>query len=120
MPGYLIEIRHAQTADAEQQAYDTIYQTRSLTQNDSLYLWFLERVARHGSGRLLDVSCGEGAFLRFARRAGFDTVGIDFSHIALQHASCSDPASRMALADAQRLPFADESFDIVTNIGSLE
>jgi SAM-dependent methyltransferase len=120
MPGYLIEIRHVQTEDAEQQAYDTIHGTRSLTQNDSLYLWFLEHVARYGPGRLLDVSCGEGTFLRFARRAGFEAVGIDFSQIALRHACQSDPSSRLALADAQRLPFADETFDVVTNIGSLE
>ena len=120
MPAYLTEIRHVQTEDAEQQAYDTIHGTRSLTQNDSLYLWFLEQVARYGPGKLLDVSCGEGTFLRFARRAGFEAVGIDFSQIALRHACQSDPSSNLALADAQRLPFADESFDVVTNIGSLE
>jgi SAM-dependent methyltransferase len=117
---YPIEIRHESTVTAEQQAYDTIYATRGIGQRDSFYLWFLELVAKYGSGRLLDVSCGEGTFLRFARRAGFRASGIDFSAIALQKARGYVPGIALALANAQQLPFADHSFDIVTNIGSLE
>jgi SAM-dependent methyltransferase len=120
MPGYLIEIRHEQTEPAEQQAYDRIYSTRGINQRDSLYLWFLERVAHYGRGRLLDVSCGEGTFMRLARRAGFDAVGIDFSPAALQKNQRANAHNPVALANAQRLPFPENSFDVVTNIGSLE
>jgi SAM-dependent methyltransferase len=120
MPGYLIEIRHEQTEIAEKQAYDRIYSIRGINQRDSLYLWFLGHVARYGAGKLLDVSCGEGTFLRLAQRAGFHPIGIDFSSAALYKAQRATPSASIALANAQRLPFADESFDVVTNIGSLE
>jgi SAM-dependent methyltransferase len=120
MPGYLIEIRHEQTESAEQEAYDQIYSTRGINQRDSLYLWFLEQVARYGHGRLLDVSCGEGSFLHLARRAGFEAIGIDFSAAALRKSQRINSINQVALANAQQLPFSDNSFDVVTNIGSLE
>ncbi len=117
---YPIEIRHEPTEIAEQQAYNTIYAKQGIDQRDSFYLWFLDRVVRYGRGRLLDVSCGEGSFIRFARRAGFATTGIDFSAVALQKAQRRVPGTVLSLANAQQLPFADNSFDVVTNIGSLE
>jgi SAM-dependent methyltransferase len=117
---YPIEIRHEPTEIAEQQAYNTIYAKHGIDQRDSFYLWFLDQVVRYGRGRLLDVSCGEGSFIRFARRAGFATIGIDFSAVALQKAQRRVPSTVLALANAQQLPFADNSFDVVTNIGSLE
>jgi SAM-dependent methyltransferase len=117
---YPIEIRHEPTEIAEQQAYNTIYAKQGIDQRDSFYLWFLDQVVRYGRGRLLDVSCGEGSFIRFARRAGFATIGIDFSAVALQKAQRRVPSTVLALANAQQLPFADNSFDVVTNIGSLE
>ena len=117
---YPIEIRHEPTETAERDAYDAIYATRGIGQRDSFYLWFLGLVAKHGSGRLLDVSCGEGAFLQFAHRADLRAAGIDFSAVALQKARRRSPGAALALANAQQLPFADQSFDIVTNIGSLE
>lgn len=115
---YLLEIRHELTERDEQQAYDTLYFERGIRQRDSFYLWFLEQVPHNGRGRLLDVSCGEGAFLGVARRAGLEAVGADFSWVAVRKAR--RVSSPVALANAQRLPFADSSFDYVTNIGSLE
>ena len=117
---YPIEIRHEQSESAEQRAYDSIYAAQGIRQRDSFYLWFLAQVPRCGDGRLLDVSCGEGAFLVFARRAGFRAVGIDFSLAALRKLPATHDGAPVALANAQQLPFADNSFDSVTNIGSLE
>lgn len=117
---YPIEIRHEQTEIAEQHSYDVIYATDGIRQRDSFYLWFLELVKRSGRGKLLDVSCGEGIFLDFARQVGFLTVGVDFSRTALDKASHITPFANVALANAQRLPFLTDSFDYVTNIGSLE
>lgn len=80
MPWHPIEIRHTQTEQAEQRAYDRIYVERGLHQRDSLYLWFLDQVRRFAPppARLLDISCGEGDFLRFARRAGYSVTGSIF------------------------------------------
>lgn len=116
--GYLLEIRHEATEREEQRAYDTLYSERGICQRDSFYLWFLEQVPHRGRGRLLDVSCGEGTFLGMARRAGLDAVGVDFSLVAVRKAR--RVASHVAVANAQRLPFADNTFEYVTNIGSLE
>lgn len=123
MSWYPIEIRHTPTEDAEQRAYETIYSDRGLHQRDSLYLWFLEQVLRHAPppARLLDVSCGEGDFLRFASQAGYAAAGIDFSLAALQTLDQRGGAAIPAVAaNAHGLPFADASFDVVTNLGSLE
>lgn len=123
MPWYPIEIRHTSTEDAEQRAYDTLYADRGLQQRASLYLWFLEQVRRYAPppARLLDVSCGEGDFLRLACRAGYAAMGIDFSVAALQTlGQRQGSALPTVAANAQQLPFADARFDVVTNIGSLE
>lgn len=119
MTWYPLEIRHTAEETAEQQSYDTIYASRGIGMRDSFYLWFLAQVPRCGE-RLLDVSCGAGKFLHFARQAGFATYGIDFSRVALQQTQRSTAAPAVALSNAQYLPFADNSFDVVTNIGSLE
>ncbi len=36
----------------------------------------------HKKGRLLDVGCGDGTFLRFAREAGFEIYGTEISSYA--------------------------------------
>ncbi len=123
MPWHPIEIRHTQTEQAEQRAYDRIYVERGLHQRDSLYLWFLDQVRRFAPppARLLDISCGEGDFLRFARRAGYSVTGFDFSLAALRRLDQRGGASLpVVMANAQILPFAGASFEVITNIGSLE
>ncbi|NTW00519.1 MAG: methyltransferase domain-containing protein [Oscillochloris sp.] len=123
MAWYPIEIRHTPTEDAEQRAYDHLYVQDRLQQRDSHYLWFLDQVKRYAPppARLLDVSCGEGDFMRFAVRAGYAAMGMDFSLAALQKLDMRGGVGIPTVAaNAQGLPFADASFDLVTNIGSLE
>jgi ubiquinone/menaquinone biosynthesis C-methylase UbiE len=74
---------------------------------------------------LLDVGCGTGAnlpMLREAVGAQGKVVGIDFSPLALQFAASHPGSSQVCLlqGDAQRLPFADASFDVVTMLDVLE
>ena len=72
---------------------------------------------RPGS-RVLDVACGSGDFLRAFERWGDRPgrlIGADFSHNMLTLACERSPESmRWCEADAQRLPFDDESFDIAS------
>lgn len=58
---------------------------------------------------MLDVGCGEGAHREVCEHAGFEYVGIDIR-------------DRQALirADAHALPFADNSFDFILAIATLE
>ncbi|WP_119392768.1 methyltransferase domain-containing protein [Taklimakanibacter lacteus] len=78
---------------------------------------------RHKDQRLmalLDVACGTGRFLRFAREAfpRLAATGIDLSEAyieeACQHVQPYKVEFRYGAAET--LPFADQSFDIVTSI----
>ena len=72
--------------------------------------------------RLLDVGCGRGGNVWLLRRT-FDlthAVGADLTFGSVAFASTTVPGDRAAFvaADAQRLPFAPASFDVVTNVES--
>jgi ubiquinone/menaquinone biosynthesis C-methylase UbiE len=126
----LVELRGQQIGSTEDSArsYDALHTGESLRQKDSFYIWTLSLL---GAGReqiqgrrLLDVSCGQGSLLDFAHQAGLAAVGFDLSASALtravQRLAGRAPEAMLSQADAQQLPFADGSFDFVTNIGSLE
>ncbi len=89
-------------------------------------VWW-RRTARNFRGKLsqpevrvLDLCCGTGDMTLALRRGSNPSskiVGADFSHAMLQRAG--DKSRRTALrwleADALQLPFADNSFDLVTS-----
>lgn len=63
--------------------------------------------------RILDAGCGTGANIRFLRSYG-PVIGVDFSPDALEPASMQTPGV-LARASVLALPFAPESFDLVTS-----
>ncbi len=71
----------------------------------------LEKFRR--GGRLLDVGCGEGSFLKLAQRRGWDVAGTELSSYAAEYASKSLGVCIFCgeLGDAG---FTDNSFDVVT------
>jgi ubiquinone/menaquinone biosynthesis C-methylase UbiE len=83
-------------------------------------------VAKYLHGRdqrkcaLLDVACGTGRFLRFAAEAfpRLTLVGLDLSEAYLDEARMHVAPYRAEFrhGKAEALPFADESFDLVTSI----
>jgi ubiquinone/menaquinone biosynthesis C-methylase UbiE len=66
---------------------------------------------------VLDVGCGAGRHLVPLVRNGFRAVGADLSEQAL---ALLDPRYSRVVADVQRLPFSDRSFDAVTCYGVLQ
>lgn len=72
------------------------------------------RLTRRLSGRVLDVGCGIGDFLKF--RPG--TVGVDVNAHTVDW--CRRQGLDCRLMDADRLPFADGSFDAVVLDNVLE
>jgi SAM-dependent methyltransferase len=71
----------------------------------------LRRLLGGGDGRCLDVGCGGGHVLDVPIELGWQPVGIDASRDQLRVARRRHPRVDFVLADAARLPFADESFD---------
>ena len=114
----MIEIRHAQTD--VRSAYDAIYRSAPIVQHDYFYQWLVRRLRPEPGRRLLDVSCGVGMLLKFAKGSGLEACGVDISQAAVIEAKQRDPALRVAVGNGETLPYADGSFDYVTNIGSLE
>jgi demethylmenaquinone methyltransferase / 2-methoxy-6-polyprenyl-1,4-benzoquinol methylase len=64
--------------------------------------------------RVLDACCGTGDLALAAARAGGRVTGVDFSERMLALARAKAPELDWLRADATALPFADESFDVVT------
>jgi demethylmenaquinone methyltransferase/2-methoxy-6-polyprenyl-1,4-benzoquinol methylase len=71
--------------------------------------------------RVLDLCCGTGdmafALRRGAGKSSPKILGVDFSHAMLQRAGQKSAATtlRWVEADALRLPFPDQHFDLVTS-----
>jgi SAM-dependent methyltransferase len=82
--------------------------------------WLLARLEPAPGASILDVACGTGAFVAHARLAGLEATGTDVSAVALEAARAAVEEAEFVLADAQELPFPDESFDHVSCLGSLE
>jgi demethylmenaquinone methyltransferase / 2-methoxy-6-polyprenyl-1,4-benzoquinol methylase len=96
--------------------------------NDLLWrpraLWELDRFRRPGPlRRVLDIGCGTGELARLVARhyPSARVLGADFTRAMLENAAGSSehrpegPRLDFARATALRLPFADGSFDVVTN-----
>jgi SAM-dependent methyltransferase len=74
--------------------------------------------------RVLDAACGRGSLtLRLAKRTG-TICGFDMSSRAVRRArrvaSRGRSSARFLVADAERLPFKDASFDTIVSSSSLE
>jgi SAM-dependent methyltransferase len=75
----------------------------------------LDLAALQGDESVLDVGCGNGAYLRTLARRGHDgmIVGADLSPGMLDAARARTKHPRLMIADVQQAPFCDASFDLV-------
>src|ERR1022692_3907351 len=62
--------------------------------------------------RMLDVGCGEGRVSLHLRSLGHQVVGIDAAPTMVHLAAAHEGRPPALLADAARLPFRDEAFDL--------
>jgi SAM-dependent methyltransferase len=83
-----------------------------------LYRHVLERVPVTGQTRLLDIGCGAGRFCRIAADRGAEVAGIDASGPLVAIARERIPRADLRVGDMEQLPWADDSFDVVTGFNS--
>lgn len=69
--------------------------------------------------RTLDVGCGEGRVSRDLAARGYDVTGLDASRTLVEAARGEDVDGNYVLGDAEDLPFADASFELVVSYNSL-
>ena len=74
---------------------------------------------RSGS-RVLDVGCGSGEFLRTLAEHGAVATGVDPAPGMVALARTLAPLADVRIAEAEDLPFADASFDVVTAVNALQ
>lgn len=79
-----------------------------------------EAVDLHAGQRVLDVATGSGNAALAAARRFADVVGLDYAPALLERASQRAEAEGLAVelveGDAEALPFADASFDVVLSV----
>ena len=118
----MIELRlskFTKTVD-ERDIYEEIYQEQGIDHIDSFYLWLLSLMKARPGQTLLDVSCGQGKLVEFARQQGVHAFGVDFAEPALNIAQQRIQQPIYAVTDAQALAIQSNQFDFVSNIGSIE
>ena len=118
----LVELRgyHIRSTSDSLLAYDHLHDAGYLRQRVSFYRWLLHLLRTQPGETLLDISCGQGMLLRCAVEKGLRVTGLDLSPSAVTAAIRQAPSAHVTVSDAEQLPYADNVFDYVTNIGSLE
>jgi hypothetical protein len=72
------------------------------------------------TSRVLDVGCGSGEFLRTLTDRGVVATGVDPARGMVELARTMAPLADIRVAEAENLPFADASFDVVTAVNALQ
>ncbi len=96
--------------------YDLINDLQSFRLHRHWKRRVLELAKARPGVRALDLCCGTGDLALALAGRGAEVVGLDFSRRMLEYAlrKTTLAAPHFILGDAQRLPFAANSFDIVT------
>ncbi|MGD9081411.1 MAG: class I SAM-dependent methyltransferase [Desulfobacterales bacterium] len=78
------------------------------------------KIGMHKGNAVLDVACGQGNWLLAVDRMGANPSGIDISDKAIDICRTILPHAEFHVGSADRLPFEDKRFDVVSCLGALE
>jgi len=96
---------------------------REWAENEDQQVPTYEEASRHvglaPGQRVLDIGCGTGAFLRLAADRAAEPFGLDASEALLEIARERVPEADLRVGEMERLPYDDDSFDLVTGFNSL-
>lgn len=87
--------------------------------NRPLFEAVLDRLDVRPGTRLLDVGCGSGLAASLALARGAAVTGLDAAEALLAYARRRSSDAEFVLGDLERLPFADDAFDVVTAFNSM-
>lgn len=79
----------------------------------------LSRALSRSPKKVLDVGCGEGRFCRMLKRHRVDVAGLDPTPALIAAARARDADGVYVQTTAERLPFGNETFDLVVSYLSL-
>ena len=121
-PEIMLEIRlpEISTDSDSRQAYDSLYTEGDISQRESFYLWLLDLFNLQPGEMYLDISCGRVHLPKLAEAEGAQAHGLDLSHAALAIGRQQTGITNLVTANSQELPYKTNSFDVVSNIGSME
>jgi len=80
---------------------------------------FIDKLDVPPKARVLDAGCGNGKNSVYLREKGFEVYGFDISARAIAFAHGKIPTGDFVVADARSLPYADEAFDVIVDVGLL-
>jgi demethylmenaquinone methyltransferase / 2-methoxy-6-polyprenyl-1,4-benzoquinol methylase len=108
--------------------HERIFQTDPAHEDASSpwYVLVREQLGNVEGLRVLEVACGRGGFVNELARKGAQVTGCDFSHAAVRvgqerlRTLGNGSSAAFIQGDAQALPFADESFDLVVSCETIE
>lgn len=81
---------------------------------EPMYDVIVNEIQKLKSGKILDVGCGNGNLFTLLPSGKYELFGVDFSEnmIAEAKKKCGQKAT-FSVADAEKLPFDSDSFDII-------
>jgi SAM-dependent methyltransferase len=100
-------------ARASEWAY--LFEPYARSANDVLF----DRLSLGAGTRYLDVACGSGLAASTASRRGATVTGLDASEALIRIARARTPEGDFRIGDMFELPFAAESFDVVTSFNGI-
>lgn len=80
---------------------------------EPMYEVLVDEIEKSESARILDVGCGNGNLFNLLSDGKYELFGIDFSENMVGEARKNCKNASFSLADAENLPFENDSFDIV-------
>jgi len=119
-------VSNRQTTDHKKVAefYNNVYYkdaTSHICNEPSRHLYRLaERIGVKPGNQVLDIACGTGDWLQVISERDGVPSGIDISNEAIRVCRQRLKNGIFEVCVAEKLPFSDNSFDVVTCLGSLE
>ncbi|HYQ57249.1 MAG TPA: class I SAM-dependent methyltransferase [Draconibacterium sp.] len=98
-------------------AYDAYYQTPAGKEIDAIEVKLIaDAMQEVPKGKMLELGCGTGHWTELFVNRGFDVIATDISDAMLKLAIQKNLEAEVLKADAEELPFKNESFDVVASV----